>query len=465
MAGAENIHCLHLSKDLLSMIDNFLDKVSDTIGKFNMFDKSERLLVCLSGGADSVSLLLCLKKLGYRILACHINHQLRGEESERDQQFCEHLCKSLEIELRSFRIDVKGFCTQHSLSVEEGARLMRYEIFAGIPCDKICTAHTLSDCIETTVFNLARGTGLKGLCSIPPKRDNIVRPLIECTRQEIIGFLSELDQEYVTDSTNLEDEYTRNRIRHNVIPQLESINPSLLKSYSMTLEHLRHDEAFLEKTAREAYEKCYSECGLILLKFCKLDECIKDRVLMLWLNDEKIAITHERLALLRETVAKRGKLNIASGKFIIVENGKITVSSGVSVRKEILPVNVSENGDHTFGSRNIRTCTMNIDDIDTDISNVHKMFANCCLDYDKIKGGLVIHKRGEGDTIRLVNRGFASSVRKLVNKAFDLSHRDNVVIMYDDEGTVFVEGYGVDERVKITSDTKRILTFEITDII
>ena len=108
---------------------------------------------------------------------------------------------------------------------------------------------------------------------------------------------------------------------------------------------------------------------------------------------------------------------------------------------------------------------MNIDDIDTDISNVHKMFANCCLDYDKIKGGLVIHKRGEGDTIRLVNRGFASSVRKLVNKAFDLSHRDNAVIMYDDEGTVFVEGYGVDERVKITSDTKRILTFEITDII
>ena len=214
-------------------MDNMLNKVLDTIKEFDMFKKSERLLVCLSGGADSVSLLLCLNELGYDVCACHVNHQLRGRESERDQQFCEELCKKLNIELSVHRIDVTAFCKENAVSIEEGARELRYRIFDSIKADKICTAHTLSDCIETTVFNLARGTGLKGLCSIPPKRDRIVRPLINCTREEIIDYLKAKGQDFVTDSTNLTDEYTRNKVRHNIIPQLLRINPSLMKSRVM----------------------------------------------------------------------------------------------------------------------------------------------------------------------------------------------------------------------------------------
>ena len=134
------------------MNDSFLEKVRSTINKYSMFEKSERLLVCLSGGADSVSLLLCLKDLGYDVCACHVNHQLRGDESDRDQRFCEDLCSELGIELFTQRIDVKAYCKQNSLSIEEGARKLRYDVFRSVSADKICTAHTLSDCLETTIF-------------------------------------------------------------------------------------------------------------------------------------------------------------------------------------------------------------------------------------------------------------------------------------------------------------------------
>ena len=149
-------------------MNNFLVKVASTIEKFNMANKSERLLVCLSGGADSVTLLLCLYELGYDVCACHVNHHLRGEESDRDQHFCEKLCEKLGVELKVFHADVVGYCKEHSVSTEEGARKLRYDFFDSIGADKICTAHSLSDCLETAIFNLARGTGLKGICGIPP---------------------------------------------------------------------------------------------------------------------------------------------------------------------------------------------------------------------------------------------------------------------------------------------------------
>ena len=146
---------------------DLLKKAEATIRKYNMANKSERLLVGLSGGADSAALLLCLKKLGYDICACHINHCLRGAESDRDENFCVQLCKANDIYIEVRRIDVTGYCRENSLSTEEGARILRYKAFSEIKADKICTAHNLNDCLETTVFNLARGSGLKGICSIP----------------------------------------------------------------------------------------------------------------------------------------------------------------------------------------------------------------------------------------------------------------------------------------------------------
>ena len=184
-------------------------KVERTIRKFHMAVKGERLLVGLSGGADSAALLLCLNELGYDVSACHVNHCIRGEEADRDQHFCERLCEGLGIGITVRRVDVPAYCRANPVSEEEGARLLRYNALQEISADKICTAHNLDDCLETTLFNLARGSGLKGIASIPPVRGNIIRPLIECSREEIEAYLAERGQNFVTDSTNLLDEYSR----------------------------------------------------------------------------------------------------------------------------------------------------------------------------------------------------------------------------------------------------------------
>ena len=210
-----------------------IEKVRNTVEKYHMANTEESVLCCLSGGADSVALLLCLHEIFPQVRACHINHQLRGEESLRDECYCVEICQKLGVPIEVRRVDAKEYAQKLGKSVEEGARILRYQIFEEMGCDKIATAHSLSDCIETAIFNFARGTGITGLASIPPVRGKIIRPLIECSRAEIEAFLSQRGVDWVTDSTNLTDDYTRNRIRHNIVPQLRQINPSLEKTMKL----------------------------------------------------------------------------------------------------------------------------------------------------------------------------------------------------------------------------------------
>lgn len=440
-------------------MNSFLKKVAATIEKFHMTNKSERLIVCLSGGADSVTLLLCLKELGYDVCACHVNHHLRGEESDRDEKFCVDFCKALDIDIKVFHADVIGYCKEHSVSTEEGARILRYGFFETVGVDKICTAHSLSDCLETTIFNLARGTGLKGLCGIPPVRGNIIRPLIECTREEIEGYLAQKGQDFVTDSTNLTDDYSRNKIRHLVVPRLRELNDTLFASYEQTADRLRTDSDYLETTAQKAFEKAVVEGGYNAEYLKTLHESIRRRGVMKVLQAEKLDISRDRIEQIDRIILQGGKYNISSDMFVLCAKGILSfVKLNDLSQRNVDDVPINAEGVYTFNGRKV---IFKISDYDGKNGNVHKMFANCCLDYDKIKGEIVLSNRKEGDKIRLVNRDFESDLRKLINKAFRLEQRRSVIILRDNEGVVFVESYGAADRVKITPDTKHILSFEI----
>ena len=183
-----------------------IEKVKLTIQKHNMLSAGDSVCVALSGGADSVALLLVLYELSaefdFSLSAVHVNHLLRGDESDRDENFCRDLCSRLDVPLQVFRKDAASFSHSLGESVETGARKLRYQIFDSLTADKIATAHNLNDNAETLLFRLARGTGLRGLSGIPAVRDNIIRPLIECGRDEIEAFLVEREQPFVTDSTN-----------------------------------------------------------------------------------------------------------------------------------------------------------------------------------------------------------------------------------------------------------------------
>ncbi len=436
---------------------NFLDKVQNTIDKYQMANKSQRLLIGLSGGADSAALLLCLHRLGYNVIACHINHCLRGAESDRDEEFCRKLCKDVDIDIFTRKIDVTKYCQANSLSIEEGARILRYKAFNELECDKICTAHNLNDCLETTIFNLARGSGLKGIASIPPVRGKIIRPLIECSRQEIECFLSDIGQDYVTDSTNLLDEYSRNKIRHNVLPVLSDINPSLMKTFGATIDYLRADSVYLEKIADNAFEKVKCENGYSCNKISKLDYPIRRRVIMRVLSEKGISVSTDKIADIEFLAESDGKINVKDNCFAISCNGILSFETGekkVALKQN--PISISPDCTVDWGGRKIR---FEILEIEGSYENINKKFANSCLDYDKIKGEIVLRQRLPGDKIQLVNRDFKSDVKKLVKHAFDVIERNSAVLLCDSEGVIMLECSGAADRVKIDEFTRRALVF------
>ncbi|WP_281644037.1 tRNA lysidine(34) synthetase TilS [Bacteroides zoogleoformans] len=232
-----------------------IQKVRQYIDRHELFASSDKILVALSGGADSVALLRLLQAMGYACDAAHCNFHLRGKESERDENFVRQLCKEFDIQLHITHFDTIEEAKARHLSIEMTARELRYKWFEEIrkTCGAavVAVAHHQDDSVETLLLNLIRGTGINGLRGIRPKNGNIVRPLLCLNRKEILDYLSDIGQEYVTDSTNLQDEYTRNKIRLNLLPLMQEINPSVKESILKTAEHL-NDAASLYNISVEA---------------------------------------------------------------------------------------------------------------------------------------------------------------------------------------------------------------------
>ena len=235
------------------------------VGRVEAFIKKERLitkkglhLVALSGGADSVALLLILKKLDYHVEAVHCNFHLRGEESDRDEAFVKNLCSEQDVELHLIHFDTKEYAVTHQVSIEMAARELRYRYFEqlrqDIGAETICVAHHRDDANETLLMNLMRGAGIHGLTGIRPRNGSIVRPLLDVSRQEIEGYLHSIGQTYVTDSTNLKPDVLRNKIRLQLLPLMEELQPG-------TADNLARSAYYLSE-AEKIYNAYFSTRGL-----------------------------------------------------------------------------------------------------------------------------------------------------------------------------------------------------------
>ena len=222
-------------------------KVRQYIERLKLLKSGDKTLVALSGGADSVALLRVLLELGYACETAHCNFHLRGEESDRDEAFVKDLCDKLKITLHIQHFDTLREAEEKGISVEMAARELRYSWFEELRkqtgCEQIAVAHHQDDSIETFLLNIIRGTGIKGLRGIQPKNGLVIRPLLCVSHEEILDYLKYLKQPFVTDSTNLQPDYTRNKIRLELLPMLESINPSVRQSILQTSGHL--NEAYL----------------------------------------------------------------------------------------------------------------------------------------------------------------------------------------------------------------------------
>lgn len=239
-----------------------LNKIKRFIASEHLLRVDALYLVALSGGADSVALLLCLKELGYRIEAVHCNFHLRGEESQRDEQFCEELCQHENIPLHKAHFDTQAYADLHKVSIEMAARELRYRYFfqlkEALGADGICVGHHKEDSVETILINLVRGTGLSGLMGIRPRNNDVIRPLLCVTRQEIEDYLQKYAVSFVIDSTNLVDDVVRNKIRLNVLPQLSEINPSVTDAILTTANHLSEVDAIVQESLKTALGKAVS---------------------------------------------------------------------------------------------------------------------------------------------------------------------------------------------------------------
>lgn len=270
-----------------------------------LFAPGDRVICATSGGADSMALLAALwlsrEELGIQVSAAHFNHGLRGEESRRDEDFVRDFCQNRGIFLYADAADVTAYAKASGESLEQAARTLRYGFLQSLPCDKLATAHTADDNAETVLMNLLRGTGLRGLCGIPPQRDKIVRPFLTTTRAEIEIFLAEQHIPHVEDSTNGADDALRNRIRHRLIPLCCQENPNFLTATAQMARRLRQDEQTLTKQADWSLAKCRTPEGYSVRALRSLPEGLRQRTLRQLLKIVNIPrVTHRHVQALEQ---------------------------------------------------------------------------------------------------------------------------------------------------------------------
>ena len=299
-------------------------KILHTIQDYDMLQQGEQVAIALSGGKDSVALLHALLQLKCRydlqLIGVHIHHGIRGAEADRDERFAAQLCEQFGVAYRCFRVDVPQEAKRRGLGEEECGRVLRYEALESLGADKIATAHTLSDSVETMLFHLARGSGSKGLSGIAPVRGNIIRPLIRCTSPEVCAYLEAHGLSYVEDSTNRSTAYARNAIRLQVVPLLKQINPAFESHAAMSMEILREQEAFVHQNAL-----CFiAEHGADAAAIAALPAALQAEVLReLCMQAIGVVPAYQHLQAIKAILQSGGKVQINSGATVRVRAGKV----------------------------------------------------------------------------------------------------------------------------------------------
>lgn len=419
------------------------NKVLKTVKKYNMLSKGDRVLIGVSGGADSIALLEFFvsvkEKYDLDICVAHIEHGIRGEDSVNDAVFVENYCKKLGVSFYLKTIDAPNLAKKAKMGVEEYSRMARYDFFNTIECDKIATAHNLTDNIETLLFRLARGTGLKGACSIPAVRGKIIRPFIEVSSGEIRKWCNDNNIPYRVDCTNSDSAYSRNLIRLEILPLFEKLNANYQDNIENFISDVNEDYAFIDDYVKSIYPKIVKNNEIDLPKLNELDLSIKKRILIMFFDENGYSLNRIHLQSVIDITLKSGKSQIKENVFAISAKGKIRIAKFNDLNKKDEFV----------------TKILNIDEFkDKNID----FYCDC----DKIVGNIIIRAKQAGDRIKPAGRNVSKTLKKLFNEsAYPIEKRDKKIVVCDDFGIVGVIGLCADERVKVDCNTAKILTIKL----
>lgn len=439
------IHLRYFNK-LLSLQHMIQQRIIQYIDKEDLFSSDSNILVALSGGADSVALLCILHAAGYHCEAAHCNFHLRGEESNRDEQFVRQLCKKYEIRLHTVDFDTARYATENHISIEMAARELRYNWFEEVrtkcQADVIAVAHHQDDSVETILLNLIRGTGITGLLGIRPRNGAIVRPLLCINREEILHYLQSIGQDYVTDSTNLEDEYTRNKIRLNVLPLMQTINPSVKNSLIETSNYLNDVSAIYNRYIEEAKTRITTSEGIRIRQLLKepAPEALLFEILHpLGFNSAQIKDIANSLH------GQPGKQFNSKEWRVIKDRELLLLENAQSENKEELPFQIiKEEKEYTPDFL------------------IPREKGIACFDADKLNGEISYRKWQTGDTfVPFGMKGKKKISDYLTDRKFSISQKERQWVLCCGERIAWLIGERTDNRFRIDETTQRIVIYKI----
>lgn len=441
--------------------DDMINRVKNTISKYNMLEYGDSVVVGVSGGADSVCLLDILNslKLEYnlKITIVHVNHNIRGEEADSDQKYVESLADKYGVPINVFSYPVEQMAKNEGISSEEMGRKLRYKAFESIAdgCAKIAVAHNINDNAETMIMNFFRGTGIKGLTGISPVRGNIIRPLITLSKSEIIEYCKVNNLRYCDDHTNFEDVYTRNKMRLKIIPEINKIfNKDIAYTMLRTSDIMSEEERYLENVANKAYKACLVDAHRLLVdKIKAYDIVIQRRIIRMGFRDFLV--------------------DLHDISFDHIES-VISLLYGESGRVAELPKGLRASREHDTLYFYVRNTADNKLYYDVPINKkLHireqgfsmlladkKMVENCKLvctiafDCDKIVEKLTLRSRKTGDRIYINGIGGNKSIKKLfIDDKIHRSKRDSIPMLAMGSDILWIKDYKTSDYFKADENT------------
>lgn len=458
-------------------------KVKVYVERFHMIEPKDTIVLGISGGADSVCLLKILARWkeawGISLRAVHVHHQLRGEEADADERFVRELCENEGIPCRVFHEDVQGMAQREKIGLEEAGRIARYRCFATVCEDvgggKIALAHHQDDLAETMLHHLVRGTGMAGLCSLKPVSGNRIRPLLCLEKEEILVYLKAAGQPWRTDSSNLEDDYTRNRIRHHVLEELKTeVNPRAVRHMAQLSEELEETRAVLAQVAAEKRRQYVrkSEKGMLLAEELKKEPDLIGRQIVHDLLKEisgkqkdftRIHVEAVQELWNRKVGARRdlpyGMQAIRTYDGIYLERKAEKCKKRDSEKNAGIQINVHSEGTESF---QIGELTLTVSRTARDFGEIPEKKYTKWFDYDRIKQTLVIRHRQPGDRICLFDGGGSKKLKDyLIDRKIPAQKRDQLWLLADGSDILWIIGDRISAAYKVTAESQRILQAEI----
>ncbi len=442
-------------------------KVFEFIAQYGLIQEGDKLLIAVSGGPDSVFALYLLnrfkKKFKVDLTVLHFNHSLRGKESDDDQMFVSDLCKKLKVPCHFVILDVKTHASANKYSIEESARILRYEnlqiLSAKLKCNKIVTAHTQNDNTETVLLNLLSGTGAGGFTGIPIKRGSIIRPLLCLTKEEILEYLKQSGIQYRIDSSNLQSDFKRNFIRNNVIPLLkEKVNPSLDAA-------VFRSSKILEGTLKSILSGNYKKAG----RYLKYEN---DR---LKINNKLFELHEESVAgeLLKDSLARYYKYQFYYSDFLkLIKLSRAHRGKSIQLRKDLIAVKESDSIFILTKSGRDEDFFFELE-LDSEISVGKKRIGIKKVDRSDVRyngegnveyisadnsdGMFILRKWKSGDRfIPLGMKGYKKVSDFLTGNKISSVEKKNQLLLTNRNNIVWIIGLRIDDRFKVTSKTKKI---------